>query len=73
MKKLKVSDVYTRFIVNVEEYGIFNWMARDVTSGGAVYYPLIQDFIDSLKLNVSSELNMGKPEMYLKKNNIIVE
>lgn len=47
MKKLKVSDVYTRFIVNVEEYGIFNWMARDVTSGGAVYYPLIQDFIDS--------------------------
>lgn len=33
----------------------------------------IQQFIDSLGLNVSAELNMGKPEMYMKKNNIIVE
>ncbi len=30
----------------------------------------IQDFIDSLQLNVSTELNMGKPEMYMRKHNI---
>ena len=30
----------------------------------------IQTFIDSLHINVSSELNMGKPELYLKKHNI---
>ena len=33
----------------------------------------IQEFIDSLGLNISEELNMGKPEMYMKKNNIIIE
>ena len=30
----------------------------------------IQLFIDSLELNVSEELNIGKPEMYMKKHNI---
>ena len=30
----------------------------------------IQDFIDSLDLKVSEELNMGKPEMYMKKHDI---
>ena len=33
----------------------------------------IQNFINSLDLNVSEELNMGKPEMYMKKNNIIIK
>ena len=33
----------------------------------------IQDFIDNLNLNVSKELNMGKPEMYLKKHNIHID
>lgn len=33
----------------------------------------IQNFIDSLDLNVSEELNMGKPEMMLRFNNIVVE
>lgn len=33
----------------------------------------IQQFIDSLNIKVTSELNMGKPEMYMKKNNIIIE
>ena len=33
----------------------------------------IQTFIDSLKINVSGELNMGKPEMYMRKHNIIIE
>lgn len=33
----------------------------------------IQKFIDSLGLNVSKELNMGKPEMFLRKHNIKIE
>lgn len=33
----------------------------------------IQSFINSLNLNVSEELNMGKPEMYMKKHNIVIE
>ena len=32
----------------------------------------IQKFIDSLNLSVSKELNMGKPEMMIRKNNIEV-
>ena len=30
----------------------------------------IQEFIDKLEINVSEELNMGKPEMYMHKHNI---
>ena len=33
----------------------------------------IQKFIDSLKLNVSEELNMGKPEMMINKFNIKID
>ena len=33
----------------------------------------IQKFIDELDLKVSEELNMGKPEMYMKKNNIKID
>ena len=33
----------------------------------------IQDFINDLNLNISEELDMGKPEMYMKKHNINIE
>lgn len=33
----------------------------------------IQKFIDSLGLNVSEELNMGKPEMILRNRKIVVD
>lgn len=33
----------------------------------------IQLFIDELDLKVSKELNMGKPEMYMKKHNIVIK
>lgn len=32
----------------------------------------IQEFIDNLGISVSEELNMGKPEMFLRKNSVIV-
>lgn len=32
----------------------------------------IQKFIDSLNISVSKELNMGKPEMFLRRNSVIV-
>lgn len=33
----------------------------------------IQNFINSLGINVSDELNMGKPEMYIKKHSIKIK
>ena len=33
----------------------------------------IQDFINSLGINVSEELNVGKPELYMKKHNIKID
>jgi len=33
----------------------------------------IQEFINSLGINVSEELNIGKPEMYMKKHNIKID
>lgn len=33
----------------------------------------IQNFINGLELNVSEELNMGKPEMYMKRHNIHID
>lgn len=33
----------------------------------------IQKFINELGLNVSEELNMGKPEMYMKKHNVNIK
>lgn len=32
----------------------------------------IQEFINNLGINVSEELNAGKPELYIKKHNIII-
>ena len=33
----------------------------------------IQSFIDDLEINVSKELNMGKPEMYMRNHNIKID
>ncbi len=33
----------------------------------------IQDFIDNLGINVSKELNIGKPELFLKRHNIRIK
>lgn len=33
----------------------------------------IQNFIKKLGINVSEELNIGKPEMYMKKHNVKID
>ncbi len=63
---------YEIVIENVKDLGIF--MEVEYCTNEDVDVKLIkkeiQNFIDSLELNVSEELNMGKPEMYMKKHNI---
>ncbi len=63
---------YEIVIEDVKDLGIF--MEVEYCTNEDVDVKLIkkeiQNFIDSLELNVSEELNMGKPEMYMKKHNI---
>ena len=63
---------YEIVIEDVKDLGIF--MEVEYCTNEDVDVKLIkkeiQNFIDGLGLNVSEELNMGKPEMYMKKNNI---
>lgn len=74
----KESYIYNNYeivIENVKDLGIF--MEVEYCTNDDVDVKLIkkeiQSFIDSLKLNVSKELNMGKPEMYMKKHNIRID
>ena len=66
---------YEIVIENVKDLGIF--MEVEYCTNEDVDVKLIkkeiQNFIDGLGLNVSEELNMGKPEMYMKKNNIHID
>lgn len=63
---------YEIVIENVKDLGLF--MEVEYCTNGDVdikeIKKQIQNFIDELNLNVSEELNMGKPEMYIKKHNI---
>ena len=74
-KEIYKSDKYEIAIENVKGLGIFMEVEYctnkdvDITN----IKKEIQDFIDSLNINVSEELNMGKPEMYLRKYNIIIK
>ena len=66
---------YEIVIEDVKDLGIF--MEVEYCTNEDVDVKLIkkeiQNFIDSLELNVSEELNMGKPEMYMKKHNIHID
>ena len=74
-KETYVYNDYEIVIENVKDLGIFmeveycTCLDVDVKK----VKKQIQDFIDNLNLNVSEELNMGKPEMYLKKHNIHID
>lgn len=74
-KKTFMFKNYEIVLENVENLGIF--LEVEYCTNEDVDVSLvkkeIQEFIDSLKLNVSKELNMGKPEMMIRRNNIIIE
>ena len=63
---------YEIVIENVKDLGIFMEVEYCTNEDVDVkkVKKEIQNFINSLDLNVSKELNMGKPEMYMKKHNI---
>lgn len=66
---------YEIVIEDVKDLGIF--MEVEYCTNENVDVKLIkkeiQNFIDGLGLKVSEELNMGKPEMYMKKHNIHID
>ena len=74
-KETYIYNNYEIVIEDVKDLGIF--MEVEYCTNEDVDVKLIkkeiQNFIDSLELNVSEELNMGKPEMYMKKHNIHID
>lgn len=63
---------YEIVIESVKDLGLFMEVEYCTDKDVDVKYikQEIQEFINNLKLNVSEELNVGKPEMYMKKHNI---
>ena len=65
---------YEIVLENVDDLGLFMEVEyctdRDVDVKSIKLE--IQEFIVSLDISVSEELNMGKPEMFLRKNSVIV-
>lgn len=71
-KETYIFNNYEIVIEDVKDLGLFmevEYCTNDDVDAKLVKKE-IQNFIDSLELNVSRELNMGKPEMYMKKHNI---
>jgi len=71
-KETYVYNDYEIVIENVKDLGIFlevEYCTNDAVDVKEIKKE-IQSFIDNLGINVSSELNIGKPEMYMKKHNI---
>ncbi len=66
---------YEIVIENVKDLGIFmevEYCTYDEVNVSEIKSK-IQEFINSLGISVSDELNMGKPEMYMKKHNIRID
>ena len=74
-KETYTFDNYEIVIENVKNLGLF--MEVEYCTNDDVDVNLIkeqiQKFIKNLEINVSEELNMGKPEMYMKKHNITID
>ena len=65
---------YEIVIENVKDLGLFLEVEYCTDIDGDVKMEKkIQEFINSLGINVSEELNIGKPEMYMKKHNIEIK
>lgn len=74
-KETYTYENYEIVIENVKDLGIFvevEYCTNDDVDV-KVEKNKIQEFINNLGINVSEELNMGKPEMYMKKHNIVID
>ena len=74
-KEIYNTEKYEIAIEKVKDLGLFmevEYCTNDDVDVEAIKKE-IQDFIDSLNIKVSEELQMGKPEMYMRKNNIHIE
>ena len=74
-KDIYQSSKYEIALENVKDLGIFLEVEycteEDVDVN--IIREEIKEFMKELNLNLSEELNMGKPEMFLRKNNIIIK
>ena len=74
-KETYTFENYEIVIENVKDLGIF--MEVEYCTSDDIDIKTekikIQEFINSLGIDVSEELNMGKPEMYMKKHNIEIK
>jgi predicted adenylyl cyclase CyaB len=74
-KEIYKTDKYEIALENVKDLGLFmevEYCTSDDVDVDKIKNE-IQLFIDSLNIKVSKELNMGKPEMYLRKHNIRID
>ena len=74
-KEIYKTDKYEIALENVKDLGLFfevEFCTNDDVDIKEVKKE-IQSFIDELNINVSEELNMGKPEMYMRKHNISIK
>lgn len=74
-KETYAYENYEIVIENVKDLGIFMEVEYCTSENVNIKNEKnkIQEFINSLGINVSEELNMGKPEMYMKKHNIEIK
>lgn len=74
-KETYIYEDYEIVIENVKDLGIFIEVEYCTSEDIDIKEEKnkIQEFINSLGINVSEELNMGKPEMYMKKHNIKID
>ena len=73
-KRIYVTDKYEIVLETVKNLGYFLEVEYCTNEDVDVSFvkSQIQDFIDSLGIKISKELNMGKPEMMIKKLGIEV-
>lgn len=74
-KETYIYKDYEIVIENVKDLGLFMEVEYCTNENIDVKQTKnqIQNFIDELNLKVSKELNMGKPEMYMRKHNIKID
>jgi predicted adenylyl cyclase CyaB len=74
-KEIYKSSKYEIALENVKDLGIFlevEYCTNEDVDVNKIREE-IKDFMKDLNLNISEELNMGKPEMFLKKHNIKID